>query len=604
MALGKRSSKRPLQEVLGQGANVNAGNPLEVHDPKVGSLISYEGTTTADGAGDGSTLTDLGLTAKPDYNGNLVIITSGAYAGQARDINGVTTGGTVTPHLAFDGQILRGTNFVIAAIRLTPAEVAALVATLGALNTAAATGAVSNVKAAMAYLKQLVTGLALDGSAPFSFDYTKATVPGWLHGFHMVRRILFVVPEAIGSITVHNTAIRDELVKMGLVITITQADAPTYPDYESITLTVLGSPLAGIAWNTANLVHIKAIFGLPVVCVDALTAVYLKMGTDGGNALTKTELNAIANIEGSILGAGIDDTVGLAPAANTVADAPGVTFSTLDMSDGNITEIWYGWETTEDETDVLLGEIRKTMPDATPGKDIDGADVPGTLAFYGCAYSMNGLNTLGKAVLHLLVEKLLHSSTAGLAVILSGEIGNLAATIGNRATPAADGPVTNADFLMAYVKQLVTELIVVDGIVDTLATDTDPLVMGRAQVAPTIIDLGQAAGTYDLFTANTQDVVVEKFVIRMSGGTLVGSNLTSILIQTDDATPIVLIDTTAGDVANLTDEAQLAWTGAILLDAGTSAKIQCVIAGGVATVAKVCDVIAEYRAVVAGGYLA
>jgi len=123
---GKRSSKRPLQEVLGQGANVNADNPLEVHDPKVGSLISYEGTTTADGAADGSTLIDAVLATKPDYAGNLVIITSGPYSGQGRDNIGDTTAGTVTPHLAFAGQILRGTTFVIAALRFTPAEVAAL----------------------------------------------------------------------------------------------------------------------------------------------------------------------------------------------------------------------------------------------------------------------------------------------------------------------------------------------------------------------------------------------------------------------------------------------------------------------------------------------
>ncbi|GAH41872.1 unnamed protein product, partial [marine sediment metagenome] len=131
---GRRSSKRPLQEVLGQGANVNAGNPLEVHDPKVGSLISYEGTTTADGAVDGSTLEDSVLATKADYDGNLVIITSGAYFGQARDINGVTTGGTVSPTSAFGGQILRGTTFVIAAIRLTPAEVAALTVICNAIK--------------------------------------------------------------------------------------------------------------------------------------------------------------------------------------------------------------------------------------------------------------------------------------------------------------------------------------------------------------------------------------------------------------------------------------------------------------------------------------
>lgn len=133
MGKGRRSSERPLQKVLGKGANVNEANPLEVHDPKVGSLISYEGITTADGAGDGSTLIDSVLTTKPDYNGNLVIITSGAYAGQGRDINAATTGGTVTPSSAFGGQILRGTNFVIVALRLTPAEVAAIEAKLDKL---------------------------------------------------------------------------------------------------------------------------------------------------------------------------------------------------------------------------------------------------------------------------------------------------------------------------------------------------------------------------------------------------------------------------------------------------------------------------------------
>jgi len=103
---------------------------LQVYDPKVGSLISYAGTTTADGAGDGSTLIDNVLTTEPDFDGNLVIITSGDYKGQARDIDGVTTGGTVTPLSAFGGQIVSGVTFVIAALRFTPAEVAAILAIL------------------------------------------------------------------------------------------------------------------------------------------------------------------------------------------------------------------------------------------------------------------------------------------------------------------------------------------------------------------------------------------------------------------------------------------------------------------------------------------
>ncbi|MBA7593175.1 hypothetical protein ES703_00092 [subsurface metagenome] len=463
--------------------------PLDEERALFEATVAAEGVTTSAGEGTGLSLIDAGL--KGVGANSFVSMLAVIYPGQpalvdSKDITAFDNDtGEVTVASAFKGgEVAAGVPYKIVTFRFVPAEVAAIEtivtaiqATLGALNTAAATGAVNDVKKAMAYLKELVTGLALDGSAPFSYDYTKATVPGWLHGFHMVRRILFVVPEALASglpNTVHNVAIKAELDKLGLVETITQADALTYPDYESITLTVLGSPLAGTPWNTANLAHIKAIFGLPVVCVDATAAAYLKMGVDGVNADAKTELNAIANIGASILGAGIDDKVGLAAGANTVADA-GVTFSTLDMSDEDITEIWYGWETTEDNTDVLLAEIRKTMPDATPGKDLDGADVPGTLAFYGCAYSMDGLNTLGKTVFHLLVEKLLHSSTAGLAVLLSGEVGNLAAIIGNRATPAAEGAVTTTDKAMAYIKQLVTELIVVDGLIDDIKTQTDKI---------------------------------------------------------------------------------------------------------------------------------
>jgi len=95
----------------------------------------YEGKTTADGAFDGSSLIAAGLTTKPDYDGNLVIITSGAYTGQGRDINGATIGGTVTPSKAFDGQILTDTKFAIIGIRTVPAEVAALTALVTALMT-------------------------------------------------------------------------------------------------------------------------------------------------------------------------------------------------------------------------------------------------------------------------------------------------------------------------------------------------------------------------------------------------------------------------------------------------------------------------------------
>lgn len=120
------------------------------------------------------------------------------------------------------------------------------------------------------------------------------------------------------------------------------------------------------------------------------------------------------------------------------------------------------------------------------------------------------------------------------------------------------------------------------------------------RVKATTIDLNQAAASYDLFTGATQAVVVKGLVIRMSGGAVAGA-VTSISIQTNDATPQVLIDTVTGAVANLTNEAQLAWTGICYLEPGQ--KIQLTIAGGAAGVARVCDVVATYSAVVAGGTL-
>ncbi len=121
------------------------------------------------------------------------------------------------------------------------------------------------------------------------------------------------------------------------------------------------------------------------------------------------------------------------------------------------------------------------------------------------------------------------------------------------------------------------------------------------QMAETTIDLNQAAASYDLFTGTEQDVIVERLVITMPN-IVGGGALTSISIQTDDVTPIIFISAALGVVANLTAEAQLAWTGAISVHTG--AKIQLTIAGGAHGVAYVCDVEVEYRAVVAGGSLA
>jgi len=125
--------------------------------------------------------------------------------------------------------------------------------------------------------------------------------------------------------------------------------------------------------------------------------------------------------------------------------------------------------------------------------------------------------------------------------------------------------------------------------------------VGKIQMAATTIDLNQGIGSYDLFTGTTQVVILESLNIKMPTGDC-GGALTSISIQTDDATPGVIISAADGAVANLTSEADLGWTGTLYITVGT--KIRLTIAGGAHGAAYVCQVTAKCRAVVAGGYLA
>jgi len=94
------------------------------------TLISFRGRTTEDGDAGGADLRCSDLTTKPDFNGNQVVILNGSYRGQARYINGSTTGGTVTVDSTFGGQILSGITFALVPIRTVPADVAAIEAKL------------------------------------------------------------------------------------------------------------------------------------------------------------------------------------------------------------------------------------------------------------------------------------------------------------------------------------------------------------------------------------------------------------------------------------------------------------------------------------------
>ena len=127
-------------------------------------------------------------------------------------------------------------------------------------------------------------------------------------------------------------------------------------------------------------------------------------------------------------------------------------------------------------------------------------------------------------------------------------------------------------------------------------------IAGKSQLEVTTIDLNQVAASYDLFTGTTQNVLLESLAFRLPNVNVSDdTNITSISIQTDDGTPGVLIRSTDGVKANLTAEAQIAWTGSLLIKTGT--KIQLTIAGGASDVETICDVVAKYTAVTSGGYL-
>jgi hypothetical protein len=163
---------------------------------------------------------------------------------------------------------------------------------------------------------------------------------------------------------------------------------------------------------------------------------------------------------------------------------------------------------------------------------------------------------------------------------------NFRDTIGFGKDAAATGAVSAVKSLMAYVKQIVTQLLT--GV-------------GTSQIAATTEDLNQAEASYDLLTGTTQAVILEGLSVKMPTGAA-GGAVTSISIQTDDATPGVIISSALGAVANLTSEAELSWTGLMRINVGT--KIQLTIAGGAHGSEYIATVTAKYCSIVAGGTLA
>lgn len=455
-----------------------------------------------------------------------------------------------------------------------------------------------------------------------NYTYSKATdaleaISDEVHRLHQHVYILFIIPEAVGSINADNQVLLAELQKLGHVHTITQGDALDFPAFGMYGLAVCGTN-SGTAWTPANLADLKMVLGLPILCVDKVSAAYFEMGTDGGDASTKTVIRAISEIEGTIMGRGesAHETItGLAAGNNTVSGS--ATYHTLDMSDTNITEKVFCTEAEDPDDqpnpaneDVVMGLIPRVLEDGSIGVDEEGADVPATLGFLGFCYDASELTTLGKGAFYLFAHMMVMTQIQ----MTGAEVNATIVDLRKRLLGNMKNLFTNTSPLAEYIAgqdsvgtklpvgtSLYDILVIIDGIVDTLATDTDPLVAGKVQPASTTESLNQAAGTYDLFTGTDQAVKLISLSIKMPTGAA-GGSITSISIQTDDATPGVIIPATLGAVANLTSEAELFWEGTMLINTGT--KIQLTIAGGAHGSAYTATIVAECRAVVSGGYLA
>ena len=113
---------------------------------------------------------------------------------------------------------------------------------------------------------------------------------------------------------------------------------------------------------------------------------------------------------------------------------------------------------------------------------------------------------------------------------------------------------------------------------------------------------GSGAGSDALFTVNAQDIIVEKLIVKMTSVDLTDDDWDGISVEDDYATtPHVFIDATAGAKANLTINAQLAWTGAVLVDAGQA--IQATAIADDANEDALITVYIMFRAVADGGFV-
>lgn len=114
------------------------------------------------------------------------------------------------------------------------------------------------------------------------------------------------------------------------------------------------------------------------------------------------------------------------------------------------------------------------------------------------------------------------------------------------------------------------------------------------------ISLNQAASTYDVMTATTQNLFIDAVIVHVPDDLSAVATFTGISVQTDDGSPIVLLSGTDGAKAKLTGNFYSVYRGPTVTVA--TKKIQLTIGGATAGSGKVADITVVWRPLVAGGY--
>ncbi|MDD5538350.1 MAG: hypothetical protein PHF12_05235 [Candidatus Omnitrophica bacterium] len=114
------------------------------------------------------------------------------------------------------------------------------------------------------------------------------------------------------------------------------------------------------------------------------------------------------------------------------------------------------------------------------------------------------------------------------------------------------------------------------------------------------ISLNQAANTYDVMTATTQNLFIDAIIIHVPDNLSAVETFTGISVQTDDVAAIEILSAAAGAKAKLTGNFYHVYRGPKI--SASTKKIQLTIGGATAGAGKVADITVLWRPVVAGGY--